>query len=142
MKTELLIRKLKDCDLRVTPQRMLVLQSISETSVHPTAEEVFMDVKKKLPNIAVGTVYNILETFVEKKLVDKISSRGDKMRYDLISEDHHHLLSNNSETIKDYYNEELTGIIGKYLEKNKIPGFAVSGFMLNISGEFNKDRNN
>jgi len=142
MNTESIIKKLKERDLKITPQRVLVLKSVSETAGHPTAEDVFREVKKILPNIAVGTIYNILETLVTNGLVEKISSIGDKMRYDVILKGHHHLLSKNSDKIKDYFNEELTGLIGNYLENNKIPGFNVSGFKLNISGEFIKrDKN-
>lgn len=138
MTPELIVKKLKELNLKVTPQRVVILKTLADNKSHPTAEEIYREVTRKQPNIAVGTVYNILETYVDRGIVEKISSAGDKMRYDVISDEHHHLFSKDSEKIEDYYNEELTGIIGKYLEVNDIPGFKVEGFKLNISGEFTK----
>ena len=142
MTPELIAKTLKELDLKVTPQRVVVLKTIADNKSHPTAEEIHKAVIKNQPNVAVGTVYNILETFVNNGIVEKISSKGDKMRYDLVSETHHHLVSKNSDLIQDYYDDELTGIIGRYLDKNTIPGFKVSGFKLNISGKFNKSGKN
>ncbi len=139
MTPELIRSKLKDLDLKVTPQRVVILKTLADNKRHPTAEEIYREVIKKQPNIAVGTVYNILETFVNKGIAEKISSIDDKMRYDLISEDHHHLFSKNSDEIADYFDEKLSGIICSYLEVNEIPGFKVEGFKLNISGEFTKN---
>ncbi|MEN8222820.1 MAG: transcriptional repressor [Acidobacteriota bacterium] len=138
----MIVNKLKESNLKITPQRVMVLKSVSETTGHPTAEDVFKSVKKKLPNIAVGTVYNILEALVENGLVEKISTRGDKMRYDLVYRDHHHLFSKDSDMIRDYFDEELSGVIGSYLKAKEIPGFKVTGFKLNISGEFSKNDKN
>ncbi len=142
MNTESLIRRLKEHSLKVTPQRVLVMKAVSMLNDHPTAEEIFRVAKVELPNIAIGTIYNILDMLVQNGLIERISTMGDKMRYDVISDCHHHLLSNDSDMIEDYYDDELTGIIGRYLEKKKIPGFRVSGFKLNISGEFNKSVKN
>ncbi len=138
MTPELIRKKLKELNLKVTPQRVVILKTLADNKSHPTAEEIYREVIKKQPNIAVGTVYNILETYVNRGIVEKISSIGDKMRYDVVSEDHHHLFSKNSDEIEDYFNVELAGIIGRYLEVNEIPGFKVEGFKLNISGEFTK----
>lgn len=142
MKPELIREKIKELDLKVTPQRVVILKAVADNGGHPTAEEIYREVIRKQPNIAVGTVYKILETFVAKGLVEKISTRGGKMRYDLISEDHHHLISKDSDKIEDYFNNELTGIISRYFEDNEIPGFKVSEFKLNISGEFTKREKN
>ena len=142
MTPESIRKKLKDLNLKVTPQRVVILKTLADDKSHPTAEEIYRKVIKKQPNIAVGTVYNILETYVNRGIVKKISSIGDKMRYDVISEDHHHLFSKDSDKIEDYFNKELAGLIGKYLEVNEIPGFKVEGFKLNISGKFTKTGKN
>ena len=142
MNTESLIKKLKSCGLKVTPQRVLVMKAVSDLNDHPTAEEIFKRSKMELPNIAIGTIYNILDILATRGLIERISTMGDKMRYDVVSENHHHLISSNSDMIEDYYDEELSGIIGRYLGNKEIPGFKTNGFKLNISGEFNKSDKN
>ena len=142
MNTESLIKKLKSCGLKVTPQRVLVMKAVSDLNDHPTAEEIFKRSKMELPNIAIGTIYNILDILATRGLIERISTMGDKMRYDVVSENHHHLISSNSDMIEDYYDEELSGIIGRYLGNKEIPGFKTNGFKLNISGEFIKSYKN
>ena len=71
--TEDLSDSLKSKGLRSTKQRLCVYDVILEKRDHPTADDIFLRVKKKLPKISFATVYNCLETFVECGLVKKIN---------------------------------------------------------------------
>jgi len=67
-------------DLRMTPQRSVVHEVLKGSFDHPTATEVFIRSKERMPGISLATVYNCLETLVEHKLirqvnVDRASSR-------------------------------------------------------------------
>jgi polynucleotide 5'-kinase involved in rRNA processing len=53
-----------------------------------------------------------------------------------VPEHHHHLYSAESETVKDYFNEELNNILRNYFSKNKIPNFIIKDFKLQITGKF------
>ena len=77
--------------LRITPQRMRVLESVFKLDNHPTAENILDYIKKRDPNISSGTVYKVLETLVENNLIKKVKTEKDVMRYDGIMENHHHL---------------------------------------------------
>ena len=57
---------LADKQLKITPQRIAVLKAVYTLKNHPTAEEIIKYIKKNYPNIAIGTVYNILETLVHQ----------------------------------------------------------------------------
>jgi len=63
---------LKSSNLIVTPQRVAVLEALNNLKNHPTADKIKEYVVKNHPNIAVGTIYKTLETFVEKGLVKKV----------------------------------------------------------------------
>jgi len=52
--------------LKITPQRLAVLEAIIRLNNHPTADNIIDHIKQNHPNIAVGTVYKTLETLVEK----------------------------------------------------------------------------
>src|SRR5690554_670122 len=110
--------------LKITPQRMAVLEAMHSINGHPTAEHIMERVRKKNPNIAVGTIYNILETFIEKGLITKIKTDGDAMQYELAAPMHHHLYSQISDRVEDYYDEELNTLLLDYFEKKKIPNFS------------------
>ena len=83
--------KLSATGLKVTPQRMRVMDAIYTLDNHPTADNIIAYVRKTDPNIGSGTVYKVLETLVEKNLIKKVKTEKDVMRYDGILENHHHL---------------------------------------------------
>ena len=122
--------------LKITPQRLAVFDAIVNRRDHPTAEQIIEFVRERYPNIAVGTVYNTLETFVEKGIIQKVKSDGDIMRYDAFTEKHHHLYGVGSGRIEDYYDDELNQWIEAYFSRKEIPGFRVADVRIQIMGEF------
>ena len=126
---------LKEKDLKVTPQRIGVLEAIYSLRNHPTAEQIIDFIHKKHPSIAIGTVYKTLETFVKYGVVNKVMTEGGVMRYDGILKHHHHLHSEDSNEIRDHINEELDEILKAYFEKNAIEGYQVNSITLHISGK-------
>jgi Fur family peroxide stress response transcriptional regulator len=133
---------LKDSYLKVTPQRIAVLEALNNLKNHPTADKIKEYVVKNHPNIAVGTIYKTLETFVDKGLVKKVKTEKDVMRYDAILENHHHLYCEDTERIEDFFDDELDNMIDKYFQKKKIPNFKVKDIKLQIIGTFNHNKNN
>ena len=128
--------KLSGAGLKITPQRIAVLEAVMELRNHPTADKVIDFIKNNHPNIATGTVYKTLETFVEKGLIKKVKTDRDIMRYDAITDPHHHLYSSASDRIEDFVDPELLKIIEKYFENHKIPNFKIEDIKLQIIGEF------
>ncbi len=122
--------------LKITPQRVAVYEAITTMRNHPTADQIIEFIRKNHPNIAVGTVYNTLETFVEKGLIIKVKNDGDAMRYDATTERHHHLYSADSNRIEDYFDEELNRWIEDYFSKKSIPGFKVEDVRVQVIGQF------
>jgi len=128
--------------LKVTPQRMLVLEAVTEMKNHPTADHIIEFIRQNHPNVAVGTIYKILENFVEKGLIKMVKTDKDKMRYDAFMEKHHHLYCVNSDRIEDYNDEELNILIENYFKTKVIPGFTIEDIKLQIIGTFDSSKNN
>jgi Fur family peroxide stress response transcriptional regulator len=122
--------------LKVTPQRMLVLEAVTEMKNHPTADHIIEFIRQSNPNIAVGTIYKVLENFVDKGLIKMVKTDKDKMRYDAFLEKHHHLYCVNSDRIEDYNDEELNVLIENYFKTKTIPGFTIEDIKLQIIGTF------
>lgn len=122
--------------LKVTPQRIAVLEALIKLGNHPTADNIIEYIKRNHPNIAVGTVYKTLETYCEKGMVKKVKTEKDYMRYDPILEKHHHLYCEESNRIEDYYDEELNSLLEDYFNKKKIKNFDVEDIKLHIVGTF------
>ena len=133
---------LKDSNLKVTPQRIAVLEALNNLKEHPTADKIKEYVVKNHPNIAVGTIYKTLETFVEKGLVKKVKTEQDVMRYDAILDKHHHLYCEDTDRIEDFFDDQLNVMLEEYFKKKKIPNFKVKDIKLQIIGIFNNKKIN
>lgn len=127
---------LKDVSLKVTPQRLAVLDALKNVMGHPTADKIKEYVVKNHPNIAAGTIYKTLETFVERGLIKKVKTEKDVMRYDAVLEKHHHLYFEDTENIEDYFDDELDTLLDEYFKKKKIPNFKVKDIKLQIIGTY------
>ncbi|MCA1758067.1 MAG: transcriptional repressor [Bacteroidales bacterium] len=121
---------------------MLVLSSLMEMKSHPSADDLIDYIKADHPNIAVGTIYKILDIFVEAGIIERVRTSRDIMRYDMISEKHHHIYINGSDNIIDFYDPDLDNLLEGYFRNRKIPGIEVDDLTIQITGRFtesNKD---
>lgn len=138
MEIEFIRQKLAEKGMKITPQRMAVLEAIYQLKNHPTADNVIEFIRKTHPNVAVGTVYKVLETLVENGLVKRVTTDRDFMRYDGILDNHHHLYCSTCDLIEDYHDAELDELLKNYFESKNIPGFKIEEFVLQIKGTFTK----
>ena len=129
--------KLQEEGLKVTPQRIAIFDAILQLDNHPTADDIIAFIKTNHPNISVGTVYKVLDTFVEKKLLKKVKTEKDIMRYDPHLTNHHHLYCAETERIEDFEDEKLNELITDYFNKHKIKNFKIQDIKLQITGKFN-----
>lgn len=79
--THALSQRLADSGLRSTPQREVVYRVLLTKRDHPTADEVYVRVKSELPTISLATVYNCLETLVQRHLVRAVNFERGPTRY-------------------------------------------------------------
>jgi Fur family transcriptional regulator, peroxide stress response regulator len=140
MKPEEFSNKLIEKGLKVTPQRIAILEAIVKLNNHPTAENIIDYIRKNHPNIATATVYKVLDALVSSGLIKKVKTERDIMRYDAIMESHHHLYCSESDRIEDYHDKELNDLLEKYFEKKGIPDFKIEDIKLQIIGKFTKTK--
>jgi Fur family peroxide stress response transcriptional regulator len=132
--------KLAEKGLKITPQRIAILEAITELHSHPTAENIIEYIRKTHPNIATATVYKVLDALSGNGLIKKVKTDRDIMRYDAITENHHHLYCAETDRIEDYFDIELNEIIEDYFNKKKIPDFKIEDVKLQIIGKFIKPK--
>lgn len=82
--------RLERSGLRVTPQRGHVYNVLLEKKDHPTAEEVFIRAKKRMPEISMATVYNCLDALVSCGLVRQVNQDRSATRFCSNMQPHHH----------------------------------------------------
>ena len=128
--------KLKQSGLKITPQRMAVLEAVYDMGNHPTADMIIDHIRKAHPGVATGTVYNVLDVLVENRLIKRVKTDKDAMRYDGILHKHHHLYCAESDRIEDYFDEDLDFLLHEYFHKKAIPDFQISDIVLQVKGNF------
>ena len=75
----------------MTHQRQVILEEVRRVNTHPTADEVYDMVRKRLPRISLGTVYRNLETLSTLGLIQKIGPPSNLMRFDGKTDNHYHI---------------------------------------------------
>lgn len=91
-------------------QREAIKEYLSLTKDHPTADTIYIDIRKTYPNISLGTVYRNLNLLVERGEVLKITGMDGSDRYDGNSQDHYHFLCNSCHRIIDIDMESIDHI--------------------------------
>ena len=121
--------------LKITPQRIVILEAIYKLNNHPTADSIIEYIRESYPNIATGTVYKVLDTLVGNGVICKVRTDKDIMRYDAIMENHHHIYYSDSDIIVDYFDNELSKLLENYFEEKQIPDFKIEDVKLQIVGK-------
>lgn len=87
---------------RVTPQRMMILEAINNSSLHISAEEIHSQVHAKYPYIDISTVYRTLQLLKEMGLVIETDLGGGRFVYHPAGKaNHHHLRCRKCGNIQD-----------------------------------------
>lgn len=76
--------------MRYSKQRETILNVVNHSSEHPTAEMVYQEVKKEIPNISLGTVYRNLNALADASQIKRISIPKDVDHYDHRHDEHYH----------------------------------------------------
>jgi Fur family peroxide stress response transcriptional regulator len=117
---------------RYTEQRAAVFGFLESTYSHPSADEVFLAVRRTLPGISLATVYKSLETLVGCGLAVKLTYSDGSARYDGRTDPHNHARCLTCGRVMD--------IDGRLAEdqvrdlREKADGFVVTGYRLELSG--------
>ena len=96
--------------LSVTYQRIAVLKALYERADHPTADDIYLEVKQAYPTISLATVYKTLETFARNDIIQKVNRLHDMARYDGNNDIHHHMVCVGCKKIFDFQSENLNNL--------------------------------
>lgn len=83
---------LKANDLKITHHRLAILKYLNIHRNHPTAEEIYQNLKKTNPGLSRTTIYNNLETLSDSHLIQRLTICPTEHRYDFNSSMHHHFI--------------------------------------------------
>jgi Fur family peroxide stress response transcriptional regulator len=126
---------------RYTAQRGEIWKYLAGVDSHPTADEDYRAVQKRVPRISLATVYNALEALVNAGLATRITSGNGAARYDCRSDDHYHLRDVETGEVRDLPTEFDSQLLSKLapdlVDRLSRSGFQVTGYRLEVLGRFN-----
>jgi Fur family ferric uptake transcriptional regulator len=129
---------IRDLGLKVTNQRLVILDLVRRGSRHFTAQEVFETVTAKNPAIGFATVYRFLRTLSERGYVSEVRMGGMPARYEWAAKKHHdHLTCTNCAKIVEFENAEIERLQDKVAKQF---GFVLTSHLLELYGLCNDCR--
>lgn len=115
----------------LTRQREAVFEFLSSVEHHPTAEEVYLAVKRQLPRISLATVYKNLEKLVECGAASKLTYGDASARYDIRTDHHYHTRCLACGKVQDFDPPEGSGLLRQFVPQT---GFVVEDYRLELLG--------
>lgn len=124
---------LRQCGIQPTPQRVAVVEWISNTKSHPTADEVLTHARKKCPTVSRATVYNTLNLLVTKGMLRMQIIREGTVVFDPNIEDHHHFIDDETGAVYDIPWEDL-----RVTGEENLKGFDIREYQVILRGKRKK----
>jgi len=94
--------------MRMTDQRRVIAQVLSEAQDHPDVEEVYRRASKLDDKISIATVYRTVRLFEDAGILERHDFRDGRARYEQMTEEHHdHLIDLRSGKVLEFRNEEI-----------------------------------
>ena len=104
--------------VRLTDQRKVIADVMSNSNDHPDVDELHKKVNKIDKKISIATVYRTVKLFEESGILAKHEFKGGKARYEELNEGHHdHLIDVKSGEIIEFVDEEIEKLQKKVAEK-------------------------
>ena len=120
-----------DHGLAATHQRQVLYEVMKTMPGHPSPEEVYARVKKRIPAISLATVYKNIHLFVERGVLKEVSMHHGSLRVELNSHLHHHMVCSHCKAITDIEEKDLDFLP----TMRRLPGgFHVERYAIDVIG--------
>ena len=122
---------LRQAGKRITPQRMLILETMREAGGHLHADEIYRLARRKAPRLSLSTVYRTLAMLKEAGLVDELHLGEEHHHYEIRGDGHHHLICQGCGKVVEFecpFSQELLRDLGEGYD------FEITGIQLDVMG--------
>lgn len=94
----------------MTRQRQIILEELKKVKTHPTADELYERVRRRLPRISLGTVYRNLDVLSQFGAIQRLDLAGVQRRFDGEPEAHYHVRCITCGRVDDVSFEPMPGL--------------------------------
>lgn len=126
------IKLMKTSNIKVTSQRIAVLEYLLNSKLHPTADEIYKALEYRFPSISPATIYNNLRVLCDVGLVRELTYSHTSSRFDGNTTDHYHIMCDGCGQVMDFYYPILEEVEAA---AEQLTSFKVSHHRLEIYGE-------
>ena len=91
----------KKAGLNITSQRLMIIRSLKDNRNHPSAEDIYTEIRKTHPSISFTTVYNTLQVLKDMGEIQELTIDKKKVHYDPDTSEHIHIFCENCGGIED-----------------------------------------
>ncbi len=112
----------RNLGIKLTPQRIAILDYLKGNNNHPSAEEIFKHVSQNFSTMSFATVYNTLEALKKIGLISELTIDPSRKRYDYDTKPHHHLICSHCQKIVDVYSDYKLNVEEKYNREFEVLG--------------------
>ena len=113
--------------MKRTKQKEIILDAVFELNHHPTADEIYLYLKKDYPRLSLATVYRNLNTYAQDGKIRKVSIPGDSERFDFNLSEHEHFYCESCHQVYDV-KENISEVI------DNVSPFVLSSYKLMLYG--------
>lgn len=115
----------------MTRQRMVILEELRKVDTHPSADEIYEMVRRRLPRISLGTIYRNLEILSGTGEIQRLETGSQLKRFDGRADDHYHIRCLRCDRLVDIFVNLGLELDGRIKESTD---FAVLGHKLEFVG--------
>lgn len=109
--------------MKYSRQRELVREAVEKSSIHPTADEVYQEVRKREPTISLATVYRNLNQLSENHLIRRVVVPGDSDHFDHTLKEHEHMICTQCGCVVDIWPKSSLWEYFSGMEEAQITGY-------------------
>jgi Fur family peroxide stress response transcriptional regulator len=129
-------QKIRESGLKATPQRIAIYDAMQKLG-HASADMVVEELNNVFPSLTIATIYNVLDSFVERGLVVRRYSSNNKMYFDVNTYEHAHFYDMNTNMHVDFTDPELIKLVTDYVNAKGLGNFKLSTVDIQLIGEMN-----
>ncbi len=133
-----LLERYRQKGLRLTPQRIAVIEYLYGNTSHPSAEDIFTDIKRTYPTISYATVYNTLIALKGIGGVVELRIDSERRHYDPDTSEHHHVICTRCKKIVDVFVDYSDSV---RLPSEVVRDFAITSNRIDFFGVCNECKN-
>ena len=117
---------------RTSKKRSAIYEALRSTTAHPSAEQLYAQLKPEIPDLSLGTVYRNLNVLMQDGLIITVGNVNGEERYDANTNGHSHFVCTKCGRVDDVFLD--LSIDSRYPDVEELTGGTVKGHSLSYFG--------